>query len=408
MRRVFSLAGIILLALAVLLPAAAQDTVGAAQVRVAYFVKDAASVDVYVNGSLMREGLHATEVGAYMLMDAGTHTVALQHEGADVIVPVDVVAEAGHHYTLAVIGQVDDAMFATLLVDETSAYADYDPLSSNHIIIHNLAGAPPLDVYYDGVLAIDDLAYGEYATTTQPPANHDLGVRITLGDDPNIVLLPDGPGFWEPSVSWFVALVGTYPGALGPDWYPAFGTYTPLNSVEFVASFNGRGITFTREMIENGGGGFLPQAFNFDTLLAALEIAGLTELLSGEGPYTLFAPTDEAFAALPQSTLDRLMADPVALRNLLLYHVAEGVVGSGHLPAGESLTLTTLHGGSLTMSNIAEQAGQEIFALNEDAAGCGCAYQTTNGTVFVIDHVLMPPVERRLGHGARGRYVPEE
>ena len=70
------------------------------------------------------------------------------------------------------------------------------------------------------------------------------------------------------------------------------------------------------------------EAGSFATLLTAAEAAGLVETLQGEGPYTVFAPTDEAFAALPAGTLDGLLADKEALKKVLLYHVVSGAVTS--------------------------------------------------------------------------------
>jgi len=64
----------------------------------------------------------------------------------------------------------------------------------------------------------------------------------------------------------------------------------------------------------------------FTTLVTALQAAGLVETLQGEGPFTVFAPTDEAFAKLPEGALDGLLADPEALTNVLLYHVVSGKV----------------------------------------------------------------------------------
>ena len=72
----------------------------------------------------------------------------------------------------------------------------------------------------------------------------------------------------------------------------------------------------------------------FTTLVAALDAAGLVETLSGEGAFTVFAPTDDAFAALPEGTVEALLADIPALTNILLYHVVDGVV-----PAEVALTL---------------------------------------------------------------------
>ena len=69
----------------------------------------------------------------------------------------------------------------------------------------------------------------------------------------------------------------------------------------------------------------------FKTLVAAVTAADLAETLSGDGPFTVFAPTDDAFAALPEGTLDTLLADPAALSGVLLYHVVSGDVRAAEL-----------------------------------------------------------------------------
>ena len=70
------------------------------------------------------------------------------------------------------------------------------------------------------------------------------------------------------------------------------------------------------------------EAGSFKTLLTAVKAAGLVETLPGKGPFTVFAPTDAAFAALPAGTLDGLLKDPAALKKILLYHVVSGAVTS--------------------------------------------------------------------------------
>src|SRR6056297_2494548 len=86
----------------------------------------------------------------------------------------------------------------------------------------------------------------------------------------------------------------------------------------------------------------------FSTLVAAVEAAGLVETLSGEGPFTVFAPTDEAFAALPEGTVEGLLADTEALTAVLTYHVVPGAVMSGDLSDG--MTATTVNGADITIS----------------------------------------------------------
>ena len=123
----------------------------------------------------------------------------------------------------------------------------------------------------------------------------------------------------------------------------------------------------------------------FTTLVAALDAAGLVETLSGEGAFTVFAPTDDAFAALPDGTVEALLEDPEgALTDILLYHVVDGVV-----PAETVVTLesaTTLNGSDVT---IAVEDGNVI--LNDSVQVIITDIEASNGTIHVIDGVLLPP-----------------
>ena len=88
-------------------------------------------------------------------------------------------------------------------------------------------------------------------------------------------------------------------------------------------------------------------AGDFETLVAAVQAAGLVDALKGEGPFTVFAPTEEAFAALPEGTLDTLLADPEGdLTQILLYHVVPGKVMAADLSDG--MEAETLQGASVT------------------------------------------------------------
>ena len=120
---------------------------------------------------------------------------------------------------------------------------------------------------------------------------------------------------------------------------------------------------------------------DFSTLVAAVEAAGLVETLQGEGPFTVFAPTNEAFDALPEGTLDSLLEDPEALANILTYHVVEGAVMSGDLEDG--MEATTVQGTDVTIS-----LGDEVM-VNE-ATVTTPDIEASNGVIHVIDTVLMP------------------
>jgi transforming growth factor-beta-induced protein len=127
-------------------------------------------------------------------------------------------------------------------------------------------------------------------------------------------------------------------------------------------------------------------AGNFNTLVAAVEAAGLVDALKGEGPFTVFAPTDDAFAAIPKETIDALLADPSGdLTQILLYHVIEGKVMAADVTDG--LEATTLQGAPVTFT-IADGA----VKIN-DATIVATDIETSNGVIHVIDAVIMPPTQ---------------
>lgn len=126
-------------------------------------------------------------------------------------------------------------------------------------------------------------------------------------------------------------------------------------------------------------------AGSFNTLVSAVQAAGLEETLRGSGPFTVFAPTDTAFAAVPKATLDALLADPKgALTDVLTYHVAAGKVMSTDLSDG--MKAETVNGQPLTIT-IADDG----TVMVNDAKVVTADIETSNGVIHVIDQVLVPP-----------------
>jgi uncharacterized surface protein with fasciclin (FAS1) repeats len=126
------------------------------------------------------------------------------------------------------------------------------------------------------------------------------------------------------------------------------------------------------------------EAGSFTTLVAAVEAAGLVETLSGEGPFTVFAPTDEAFAALPEGTVEGLLEDTEALTAVLTYHVVPGAVMSGDLSDG--MTATTVNGADI-------EVGIDMGTVTINGATVTTAdIETSNGVIHVIDSVILPPM----------------
>ena len=123
---------------------------------------------------------------------------------------------------------------------------------------------------------------------------------------------------------------------------------------------------------------------DFTTLVAAVQAAGLVETLQGDGPFTVFAPTDEAFAALPEGTLDSLLADPAALAEILTYHVVSGKVLAADVVGLDSAT--TVQG-----SDISIEVVDGGVVLNGSSNVIATDVEASNGVVHVIDSVILPP-----------------
>jgi uncharacterized surface protein with fasciclin (FAS1) repeats len=124
---------------------------------------------------------------------------------------------------------------------------------------------------------------------------------------------------------------------------------------------------------------------SFKTLVAAVEAAGLAETLKGEGPFTVFAPTDEAFASLPEGTVDDLLKpeNKEKLTKILTYHVVSGKVMSGDLKDG--MKAATVEGAEVTVD-------LDNGAMVNDAKVVTADVAADNGVIHVIDKVLMPPM----------------
>ena len=165
------------------------------------------------------------------------------------------------------------------------------------------------------------------------------------------------------------------------------GTYEFPDGPDLPLQINDQVITraFQVTSIESTIVGVAANAGTFNTLLAAADAAGLISTLSGAGPLTVFAPIDDAFAALPEGTVEALLEDPVALADILNYHVVSGSTMSGDLTNG--IAVETIQGSSLVVA--IDDNGTKVGDANIITADV----EAYNGVVHVIDAVLMPPVE---------------
>ena len=122
------------------------------------------------------------------------------------------------------------------------------------------------------------------------------------------------------------------------------------------------------------------KAGNFKTLVAAVQAAGLVDTLKSAGPFTVFAPTDEAFAKIPKETLDGLLKDKAALAKILTYHVVAGKVMAKDVKPG---MVKTVQGSDITLATTGGVTvnGAKVIAADVPAS---------NGVIHAIDTVIMP------------------
>lgn len=127
---------------------------------------------------------------------------------------------------------------------------------------------------------------------------------------------------------------------------------------------------------------------SFKTLVTALKAADLVGALSGKGPFTVFAPTDAAFAKLPAGTVEGLLKDPKALASILTYHVVSGKVMAADVIKGNGATPATLNGAKLSIT----VKGGKVYVNGAQVTTADVV--GSNGVIHVIDAVVLPPAAK--------------
>jgi uncharacterized surface protein with fasciclin (FAS1) repeats len=346
----------------------AQDaTPPQARVRLANYVIDAEEIDFLLNGESI--GTLAFRAPAqHQPIYAGTHTltVTLVGDETTLIEPFTLELEPNHDYTLALIGQLADGSAQVLVLDETTIVAEVRDLNnpaSYAILLHGISDGPTVDFTMDGETLMQNLSFGQYdvVTVTLEPHN----ILVTFSDDPSQILFQNNNEV-SPSndLLLLTVMVGAYPDNL--DVTGAVSRLPDRNVLDFLAGY--------------------PQdaEHTFSILLEAIEIAGLTDTFTQEGVYTLFAPTNSAFEALPQATRDLLFAYPDALKAVLLGHISPAIFTTRELT--DSVTVETLGGTAVTI-----ESTDTGLTINGNASLLFGGFPVvTNGNVIGIDQILIP------------------
>jgi uncharacterized surface protein with fasciclin (FAS1) repeats len=368
---------IFVLALAALLlglavPAQAQMA-EKAMIRVAHFAVDAPAVDVFVNGEAAITNLPYPEVTQYLALEPGTYSVAVAPTGsgidAAVIGPVELEFAAGASYTVAATGQLADSTFGPLVINDSDQRTALDLAqgSSTITILHAISNAPAVDIYANDALILENVPFNAYATIAAP--SEEVTIKITATGSPETVVV-ETPWTAYAGTDHLVAAVGTM---TDNNFRLAQAVTSPLNAVEWLAAQANNGMSRS-----------------FNTLLAAATAADLGGALSGTGPLTIFAPNDDAFAALPEGTVEGLLADVPALTSILTYHVVDGLVARRDVVASlganmGNFDVTTLNGSPFTVT-----AGDNAVTIN-DANLFETDIFVSNGVIHTMNGVILPP-----------------
>jgi uncharacterized surface protein with fasciclin (FAS1) repeats len=292
------------------------------------------------------------------------------------VIAVDVSLEAGHRYTVAAMGQKEDAHAQALVIDETAAVAKARtaPEQNIMIVVNNLAGAKTLSFLEDG-LGAKDVPYGNFVTAPIKFGHVDHLVNTVNGDQ----LLGEPPGDFDElaGIDAFHVTAGHFPGNVDDTIWDYDGpSLSALNVAGLLQQ-----VSDVHPVWDDGA------KLTFNTFLWALAKTGLESQLN-TGTYLIFAPTDAAFEALPKDQLAALLADPKALAKVLRYHIVAGYYPFGGLSGAVfgnyDRIVVNLQGMPLKLNGDLRINGKFVSALP--------SITVINGTRIVpVTQVLLPP-----------------
>ena len=356
------------------------DDAKQARIRAANAVMGTPNVDVYingfpvVNGGKTRQNMAEGQFSGWVYVTPGTYTVTLVPHGGTLnqamFAPVAVNVEAGHRYTVASIGQLKEKTIKSVVFDETALEASIGAEASDAVSIelNNLNGVNGIDEVADGKPLVENIKYGEARAYLAKVGNSNLRSLMTGK--------PDGVfAYWDnwaaPATSTADIRYGEFPDTVSE--MEDSGHTSELNTLDFLTSLTNQHVV--------GGDGHL---LTFNTLLAAIDKAEMGDQFASQGPYLFFAPTDEAFAALPQDQRAALLNNPQALAEQLKAHLVEGYRPSGSLSGATfgtaDIELTNLLGKKIKL--------QDSF-INGSIVG-GPNFTVGNGNRLFMIYQLLP------------------
>lgn len=353
-----------------LLMSAAVSAQAFTHIRVAHFSPDTPAVEIFVNGQPSGiQALSFGDISGWVELPAGTYSIAVAPYGAGIeaaaIGPANFTLGSGAWITVAATGSLNAGTLGADVIRE-----DYSPIPAGDArvtVFHGIEDAPAVDVILpDGTKLISNLAFGSARTLSVPAGTYDLAVVAAGTSGPAVINLAgtslSSQTFYFVAATNRLAAPQVALAALNQSVVaPLFGKQAATRSIAQIASSDGR----------------------FSTLVTALQAAELVDTLNGPGSFTVFAPTNAAFAKLPAGTIDAVLADKDLLTTILLYHVLGGKALASDVAAQSSLNM--LAGGSVSVT-----VNDDGVFLNGDTKIVLTDIQANNGVIHVIDTVLLP------------------
>lgn len=373
----------------VLLPPMEAVPAEMAHIRVAHFSPDAPAVDVYINGDLSAvQGFEFANITDWIEVPAGTYSIAVAPAGtslADAVIgPADLTFGVDSWTSIAAIGSVAAGTLRPAVLPEVVYNNGLAAGNAAVTVFHAIPDAPSVDIRVNGGVAVQQLGFPGSLGNNDGAFDLEVGagsydIQVVPSGATSPVVL-DLPGTQlEAGSYYFVAAVGT----LSAPQVVVKATNPMMMGGESTES---AALPSIADVVVSSASGDQPE---FTTLLAAVQAAGLTETLAGEGTFTVFAPTDAAFgAAFTALGIEpaALLADTDTLTSILTYHVLGSVAMASDVVGLDGQEVPTLNGAPIRISIV----DGSVF-LNDTIQVIVTDIQTSNGVIHVIDGVLLPP-----------------
>lgn len=355
------------------------DDKSMARLRVSNCINAGDSVEVYFDGKKLDNGgvpikVPAPQTSGYWYLPPGktSLTVAPVGKGSEnaLIGPLDVSMEAGHRYTIVVLGMRNDPKHDSLVIDETEAYqkAGVTPTTTGHILVNNVKGSTSIDFIADNDMGNHNVAYGDYQAA-RIPTGYDKTFIITMKSATDKVVGDNSGDLFASQLQFLDCFTG-------PDIYHADTSSSrsdmELNPIDFMKSYPDDGGNHT----------------TYTQFLKLIDLAGMTDLLANGGPFLIYAPNDQAFSKVPKEKLAPYFNDPQKAAEFVKYHVIEGFYPVGSIYSWTEASDRTL----------VNMLGKEIKIYGRHGVGRAQVDaedgMTPNGTRFCETPTILMPMDQ--------------